>query len=69
MDMKLLNAPSSEIWQDDTISTSRWRNAEGKLATFDFAVANPPFSLKSWDNGIEVDADEVDRFEHGTQPD
>ncbi|MEO0702494.1 MAG: class I SAM-dependent DNA methyltransferase [Pseudomonadota bacterium] len=69
MNMVLHNAPSSEIWQDDTISDPHWKNAEGKLETFDFAVANPPFSLKSWDNGITVDADEFDRFEYGTPPD
>lgn len=69
MNMVLHNAPSSEIWQDDTISDPHWKNADGKLETFDFAVANPPFSLKSWDNGIAVDADEFDRFEYGTPPD
>lgn len=69
MNMVLHNAPSSEIWQDDTISDPHWKKPDGSLETFDFAVANPPFSLKSWDNGITVDADEYGRFEYGTPPD
>lgn len=69
MNMVLHNAPSSEIWQDDTISDPHWKKPDGSLETFDYAVANPPFSLKSWDNGITVDADEFGRFEYGTPPD
>ena len=34
-------------------------------ATFDFAVANPPFSVKSWSNGLEND---YGRFEFGRPP-
>uniref|UniRef100_UPI0040470C1C type I restriction-modification system subunit M n=1 Tax=Yoonia sp. TaxID=2212373 RepID=UPI0040470C1C len=69
MNMVLHNAPSSEIWQDDTISDPHWKKADGSLETFDFAVANPPFSLKSWDNGIKVEDDEFGRFEYGQPPD
>ena len=36
-----------------------------QLRTFDFAVANPPFSDKSWSNGLEND---YGRFEYGTPP-
>ena len=68
MNMVLHNAPSSEIWQDDTISDPHWKKADGSLETFDFAVANPPFSLKSWDNGIKVEDDEFGRFEDYGQP-
>ncbi len=33
-----------------------------KLKTFDFVVANPPFSLKAWTNGVES-PDRYERFE------
>ncbi len=33
-----------------------------KLKTFDYVVANPPFSLKSWTNGVEF-PDKFGRFE------
>jgi hypothetical protein len=36
-----------------------------KGGTFDFAVANPPFSVKSWSNGLEND---YGRFEFGMPP-
>jgi type I restriction enzyme M protein len=32
-------------------------------------VANPPFSVKSWSNGININDDEFKRFEYGTPPD
>jgi type I restriction-modification system DNA methylase subunit len=42
---------------------------DGSLKTFDFAVANPPFSYKSWSNGVNLAEDEFERFEYGTPPD
>ena len=39
------------------------------LKRFDFAVANPPFSYKSWSNGVNIANDEYGRFEYGTPPD
>lgn len=68
MNMVLHNCPSAEIWQDDTLSEPHWRNEEGKLRTFDYAVANPPFSLKSWSNGFTPSQDEFDRFAYGIPP-
>lgn len=41
------------------------------LKLFDFAVANPPFSLKAWTNGLKRDdngADLYRRFEYGEPP-
>ncbi len=68
MNMVLHNSPSAEIWQDDTLSDPHWRNDQGKLRTFDYAVANPPFSLKSWSNGFNPAKDEFERFEYGVPP-
>lgn len=41
------------------------------IKTFDFAVANPPFSFKSWSNGVRRDETKADifrRFEYGEPP-
>lgn len=68
MNMILHDSPSAEIWQDDTLSDPYWKNDEGGLKTFDYAVANPPFSSKSWSSGINVAEDPYQRFEYGTPP-
>lgn len=67
MNMILHGVPSAEIWQDNTLSDPHW-TADGKLKTFDYAVANPPFSSKNWSNGINVEEDQYKRFEYGTPP-
>ena len=41
---------------------------ESNLKTFDFAVANPPFSDKAWINGLNPAHDEFRRFEYGIPP-
>jgi len=60
---------TAEIWQDDTLSDPHWKNKDGSLKAFDFAVANPPFSVKSWSSGITPEDDEFKRFEYGIPPD
>jgi type I restriction enzyme M protein len=52
----------AEIQQGDTISSPEFKNPDGTLKTFDFAVANPPFSTKSWSSGLDPQNDEFDRF-------
>ena len=37
---------------------------ENGLKTFDFAVANPPFSDKAWTTGLNPEHDEYERFKH-----
>ena len=44
MNMILHDNPSAVIWQDNTLSKPYFKNPDGKLKTFDFCVANPPFS-------------------------
>nr|WP_242043571.1 N-6 DNA methylase [Leptolyngbya sp. FACHB-671] len=61
--------PSHEIWKGNTLSDPYWKNSDGSLKPFDFAVANPPFSYKSWSNGINLKDDPFGRFEYGTPPD
>src|SRR5215212_1452038 len=68
MKMFLHDEPSAEIWRGNTLTSPHWRNPEGGLKTFDFAVANPPFSTKSWSNGLDPEHDEFGRFEMGVPP-
>ena len=44
---------------NSTLSDPQFKDAGGGLQQFDFVVANPPFSLKSWSNGV-YDADTGD---------
>lgn len=46
-----------------TLSNPKWFNEDGDgLKTFDFIVANPPFSLKNWTQGFNPSEDLFDRF-------
>jgi type I restriction enzyme M protein len=69
MNMILHDSVDAKIWQDNTLANPQWKSDDGSLKTFDFAVANPPFSVKSWSNGINLTDDEFKRFEYGTPPD
>ncbi len=71
MNMILHGNPSAEIIADNTLSRPYWKNDndESGLKTFDYIVANPPFSLKSWSNGVNINNDEYGRFDLGTPPD
>jgi type I restriction enzyme M protein len=64
MNMILHENADAEIHKGDTI-TSPQLTKGAELRTFDFAVANPPFSVKSWSNGLE---NEHGRFEYGRPP-
>ena len=70
MNMILHNNEMADIRQGDTITSPEFKNENGGLKTFDFAVANPPFSTKSWSNGINPLNDEYKRFDgFGVPPD
>ncbi len=69
MNMILHNNPTAVIWQANTLANPHWINVDGTLKQFDFAVANFPFSYKSWSNGVDPAADEFGRFEYGVPPD
>ena len=69
MNMILHGHPTAEIWQDNTLSSPYFKNADSSLKTFDFAVANPPFSAKAWSNGLNPSDDEFQRFKgYGIPP-
>jgi len=63
MNMILHNNPTADIQQGNTLSKPLFTNKDRTLKTFDFAVANPPFSTKSWTNGLDPSNDEFGRFE------
>ncbi|MEQ8757699.1 MAG: type I restriction-modification system subunit M [Coleofasciculus sp. G1-WW12-02] len=69
MNMILHDYPTADIWKGNTLASPYWKNSDGSLKTFDFAVANPPFSYKSWSHGINIIKDEFNRFEDGAPPD
>jgi type I restriction enzyme M protein len=69
MNMVLHDAPTAEIWQDNTLSSPHFKEARtGGLKTFDWVVANPPFSTKSWSTGFNPADDEYHRFPYGLPP-
>jgi type I restriction enzyme M protein len=63
MNMILHGHEMADIWRGNTISEPHFKNTNGTLKTFDFVVANPPFSTKSWSNGIKPEEDEYHRFD------
>jgi type I restriction enzyme M protein len=60
MNMILHNNPMAEIKQGNTLANPLFKTDEGDLKTFDYVVANPPFSDKRWSNGVSPDKDEFD---------
>ena len=68
MNMFLHDNPTADIWCDNTLSAPYFKNQQNGLKTFDFAVANPPFSDKAWSNGLNPAHDEFGRFEYGVPP-
>ncbi|MDO8812513.1 MAG: N-6 DNA methylase [Gallionella sp.] len=69
MNMVLHDCTTAIIWQDNTLAHPYFTQAKGQLKTFDFVVANPPFSTKAWSHGFQPENDEFNRFEYGTPPD
>jgi type I restriction enzyme M protein len=69
MNMILHGYPTAEIRQGNTLASPYFKNPDGSLKTFDFAVANPPFSSKAWSNGLNPSNDEFNRFDgYGIPP-
>lgn len=63
MNMILHNSPTAEIKKgQSTLSNPLFLNNQGNLMTFDYSVANPPFSLKNWIQGFNPQEDEYGRF-------
>lgn len=74
MNMYLHNNPTAEIKQGNTLANpiflEKFSNERDVLKTFDYVIANPPFSDKRWGNGVNVTNDPYERFkDYGTPPD
>lgn len=70
MNMILHNNPEAVIEKgQSTLSNPLHTDkATGNLKTFDFVVANPPFSSKNWMDGFNPTDDYYSRFEEGKIP-
>lgn len=64
MNMILHDNPTAMIEQGNTLSSPKFTDASGQLKTFDYVVANPPFSDKRWSTGLVADLskDPFERF-------
>jgi len=68
MNMILHAYPTADLWRGNTLAAPYFKNKDGGIKTFDFAVANPPFSTKAWSNGLNPENDEFGRFDYGIPP-
>jgi type I restriction enzyme M protein len=68
MNMILHDNPTAETKQGNTLANPLFKTDQGDLKTFDYVVANPPFSDKRWSTGLSIDQDPFDRFVYGTPP-
>ncbi len=76
MNMILHNSADADIAKGGSSTLSNpFFIKNGMLQTFDYVVANPPFSLKNWTDGLSIDPkskqvinDRFNRFEDGTPP-
>ena len=67
MNMILHDFPTANIQQGNTLAAPRFRDGE-QLRTYDYVVANPPFSVKTWSVGLTPENDPFQRFEWGVPP-
>lgn len=67
MNMILHDNETADLRHGNTLATPDFTDHE-RLRTFDFAVANPPFSDKAWTNGLNPENDVYNRFEYGVPP-
>ena len=64
MNMILHDNPTALIKQGNTLANPLFKTDQGDLKTFDFVVANPPFSDKRWSTGLDPQNDPWERFKH-----
>ena len=67
MNMILHDFPTANILNGNTLSSPKFKDGEN-LRTYDFVVANPPFSDKTWSTGITPSVDTFQRFAWGIPP-
>jgi type I restriction enzyme M protein len=63
INMWLHGEPTAEIKKgQSSLSNPLFLNADRTLKTFNYVIANPPFSTKSWRTGFDPEHDPYDRF-------
>lgn len=71
MNMILHDFPTANILSGNTLAAPKFKDGE-KLRTYDYVVANPPFSDKTWSTGLVLSdsgkGDAFQRFEWGVPP-
>jgi type I restriction enzyme M protein len=63
LNMWIHGKPEAEIRKGQSTLSTPLFTEHSALKTFDYVVANPPFSYKSWRNGFEPEHDQYDRFD------
>ena len=61
MNMILHDYATAEIKQGNTLASPLFKEGDA-LKTFDYVVANPPFSDKRWSTGLKPEEDPFERF-------
>ncbi|WP_316398021.1 type I restriction-modification system subunit M [Bradyrhizobium sp. 33ap4] len=68
MNMILHDYATADVKQGNTLANPLHKDGES-LKTFDYVVANPPFSDKRWSTGLDPEHDPWQRFQaYGTPP-
>ena len=67
MNMILHDFPTASILSGNTLAAPKFKDGES-LRTYDYVVANPPFSDKTWSTGLTPSADPYQRFAWGEPP-
>jgi len=67
MNMILHDFPTANILSGNTLAAPKFKDGEN-LRTYDYVVANPPFSDKTWSTGLTPANDPFQRFRWGEPP-
>ncbi|PJG50939.1 type I restriction endonuclease subunit M [Bradyrhizobium forestalis] len=67
MNMILHDFPTANILSGNTLAAPKFKDGQ-QLRTYDYVVANPPFSDKTWSTGLTPSADPFARFQWGEPP-
>ncbi len=67
MNMILHDFPTANILSGNTLAAPKFKDGE-QLRTYDYVVANPPFSDKTWTTGLTPSNDPFQRFAWGEPP-
>ena len=67
MNMILHDFPTANVVSGNTLAAPKFKDGE-QLRTYDYVVANPPFSVKTWSVGLTPESDPYQRFAWGVPP-